>query len=36
MYITDIVYLLDVLLGGYSLYVILQLLGLFIIARGLG
>ena len=37
MYITDIVYLLDVLVViGYSLYVILQLLGLFIIARGLG
>ena len=36
MYITDIVYLLDVLLCGYSLYVILQLLGLVIIARGLG
>ena len=34
VYITDIVYLLDVLV--VIVYVILQLLGLFIIARGLG
>ena len=38
VYITDIVYLLDVLvvIVAYSLYVLLQLLGLFIIARELG
>ena len=36
VYITDIVYLLDVLVVINSLYVLLQLLGLFIIARELG